>query len=70
MTAKFKEGQQIWVCANLGGQLIREKGIVLGATADEILASSFGTADKHKNMSEYRLKPDGRGENVWLEPRL
>lgn len=71
MTKKFQEGQQIWVCANIGGQLVREKSVVLGVTADEIMARSFGTvANKHKNMAEYRLNPDGRGENVWLEPRL
>jgi hypothetical protein len=65
---KFHEGQQVWVVANLGGQIVRQKGIVLGASETEILAGSFAT--KTKNMEEYRLDGDGKGEHVWLEPRL
>jgi hypothetical protein len=68
MNHKFHEGQQVWVCANLGGQLVREKGMVLGVTDDGILAGSF--ASSTKTMAVYPLGADGRGENVWLEMRL
>jgi hypothetical protein len=65
---KFTEGQQVWVVANLGGQIVRQKGIVLGASETEILAGSFAT--KTKNMEEYRLDGDGKSEHVWLESRM
>ena len=68
MSKKFQEGQQIWVCANLGGQLIREKGIVLSADEGGIVAGSFATP--FKNMSEYLMDADGRDGDLWLEPRL
>lgn len=64
MTEKFREGQQVWVCANLGGQLVREKGIILSVNENSVTAGSFPTSTK------YSLGTDGRGENVWLEPRL
>ena len=67
MNHKFHEGQQVWVCANLGGQLVREKGMVLGVTDKGILAGSF--TGSTKTMAVYPLGTDGRGENVWLEQR-
>ncbi len=67
MTGTFREGQQVWVCANLGGQLVREKGMVLGVTDDGIVAGSFTSSTKA--MAVYPLGADGRGENVWLEQR-
>ena len=68
MTEKFKEGQQIWVCANLGGQLVREKGIVLSVGESGVVAGSFATP--FKKMSEYLLDADGRDGEIWLEPRM
>lgn len=65
---KFREGQQIWVCADLGGQLFRQKGIVLSVTHTEIRAGSFDTPTKP--MAEYVFDAEGKSENVWLENRL
>lgn len=65
---KFREGQQIWVCADLGGQVIRQKGIVLSVTNTEVRAGSFETPTK--NMAEYAFDLEGKSEHVWLENRL
>jgi len=65
---KFHEGQQVWACSNIGGQVVRQKAIVLRASESEILAGSFAT--KTKNMEEYRLDGDGKSEHVWLESRM
>jgi hypothetical protein len=65
---KFHEGQQIFVCANLGGQVIRQKGIILRVDEECVCAGSFAT--EYRNMQEYEFAPDGSGEHVWLEARM
>lgn len=65
---KFREGQQVWVCANIGGQVIRQKGMVLAMSATEVFAGSF--SDRASVMSRYAFDIEGKSENVWLEARL
>ena len=65
---KFHEGQQVWVCADLGGQMIRHKGVVLAVSATEVFAGSF--SDRASVMSRYVFDLEGKSENVWLEARL
>ena len=65
---KFHEGQQIFVCANLGGQIVRQKGIVLRVDDDGVYAGSFAT--EYRNMQEYDFDLDGKSEYLWLEARM
>jgi hypothetical protein len=65
---KFHEGQQIFVCANLGGQIVRQKGIIIRVDEDGVYAGSFAT--EYRKMQEYEFALDGRGEHVWLEARM
>ncbi len=65
---KFIEGQQVWVCANLGGQIIRQKGVVLAVSETEVFAGSF--SERASVMSRYAFDLEGKSENVWLEARL
>lgn len=65
---KFHEGQQVWVCADLGGQKIRQKGVVLAVSATEVFAGSF--SDRASVMSRYAFDLEGKSENVWLEERM
>jgi len=65
---KFHEGQQVWVCADLGGQMIRQKGVVLAVSATEVFAGSF--SDRASVMSRYAFDSEGKSENVWLEARM
>ena len=64
---KFHEGQSIFVCANLGGQIIRQKGIILRVDDEGVYAGSFAT--EYRNMEEYAFDLDGKSEHVWLEVR-
>jgi len=64
----FHEGQQVWVCADLGGQKIRQKGVVLAVSATEVFAGSF--SDRASVMSRYSFDLEGKSENVWLEERM
>ncbi len=65
---KFIEGQQVWVCANLGGQIIRQKGVVLAVSETEVFAGSF--SERASVMSRYAFDIEGKSENLWLEERL
>jgi len=65
---KFHEGQSIFVCANLGGQIIRQKGIILRVDKEGVYAGAFAT--EHRNMEEYAFDLDGKSEHVWLEARM
>jgi hypothetical protein len=65
---KFGEGQQVWVCANLGGQIVRQKGIVFYISMNKIHAGSFAT--EKQGMVQYEFDSEGRNENLWLEARM
>lgn len=65
---KFREGQQVWVCADLGGQVIRQKSVVFAVSATEVFVGSF--PDRARVMSRYVFDLEGKSENVWLEARL
>jgi hypothetical protein len=65
---KFHEGQQIFVCANLGGQIVRQKGIIIRVDEDGVYAGSFAT--EYRNMQEYAFDLEGKSDHVWLEARM
>ncbi len=65
---KFREGQQVWLCADLGGHMVRQKGVVLAVSATEVFAGSF--SERASKMSRYAFDLEGKSENLWLEERM
>jgi hypothetical protein len=69
---KFHEGQQIFVCANLGGQIVRQKGIIIRVDEDGVYAGALANDRdmEYRNIEEYAFDLEGKSDHVWLEARM
>jgi hypothetical protein len=69
---KFHEGQQIFVCANLGGQIIRQKGIILRVDEESVYAGAlaYDRDMEYRNIEEYEFDLEGKTDHIWLEARM